>query len=109
MLEKSTLNKAGAAMKDAGAKAAEQGSAISVTVIDQAEANAREAFAALRRASQAKSLTEVMQIQGDYIREQGSRSMNQAREIGELIARFGRETMAPMTGGENKNAESKPE
>lgn len=67
-------------------------------MIDHAEANTREAFAAMRQAAQAKSVTDVLKIQGDYIREQGGRSMTQAREIGEVIASFGREAMAPLTG-----------
>jgi hypothetical protein len=92
------LKDAGEALKVPGAKAAEHGSAISVAVIDHAEANAREAFNAMRAAAQAKSLGEVMQIQSDYIRDQGSRSMTQIREVGELIAKFGREAMAPLTG-----------
>ena len=92
------IKDAGEALKQSGAKAAEHGSAISVAVIDHAEANAREAFNAMRAAAQAKSLTEVMQIQGDYIRDQGSRSMSQIREVGELIAKFGREAMSPLTG-----------
>ena len=43
-------------------------------------------------------MTEVMKIQGDYLREQGSRSMAQAKEIGELIMQFGRDSAAPFRG-----------
>ena len=56
----------------------------------------QEAFAAMRAAAQAKDLSEVMKIQGDYLREQGRRSMDQAREIGELIMRFGRDAVQPL-------------
>ena len=84
-------------MRESGAKAAEGSSAVSLKMIDHAEQNTREAFAAMRAAAQAKSATDVMKIQGDYIREQGGRSMTQAREIGELIAQFGRDAMAPLT------------
>jgi len=90
--------RAGEAMRASGQKLAEGGSQIGVTMIDQAETNAREAFAAMRQAAQASDLSEVMRIQGDYLREQGSRSMAQAREIGELIARFGRDAVTPMRG-----------
>lgn len=89
---------AGEAMRASGAKAAEGSSTVSLKMIDHAEANTREAFAAMRAAAGAKSLTDVMKIQGDYIREQGGRSMTQAREIGELIAQFGKQAMAPLTG-----------
>jgi len=40
----------------------------------------------------------VMKIQGEFLREQGSRSMANAREIGELIMQFGREAVAPLRG-----------
>ena len=90
--------RAGEAMKESGQKMAEGGSTIGVKMIDQAESNAREAFAAMREAAKAKDLSEVMKIQGDYLREQGQRSMTQAREIGELIMQFGRDAVAPLRG-----------
>ena len=88
--------KAGDALRRSSARAAEGGSTVSMTLIDQAERNAREAFAALRAAAGAKDLAEVMKVQGDYLREQGSRSMSQAREIGELIMQIGREAVQPL-------------
>lgn len=90
--------RAGEAMKESGHKMAEGGSTIGVKMIDQAESNAREAFAAMRDAAKAKDLSEVMKIQGDYLRDQGQRSMTQAREIGELIMQFGRDAVAPLRG-----------
>ncbi|KQR88170.1 phasin family protein [Sphingomonas sp. Leaf343] len=91
--------RAGEAMKASGEKMVEGGSTIGVRMIDQAEQNAREAFNAMREAAGAKDISEVMKIQGDYLREQSNRSMAQAREIGELIMQFGRDAVAPMKGG----------
>lgn len=88
--------RAGEAMKASGQKVAEGSQTIGVRMIDQAETNAREAFTAMRSAAQAKDLSEVMKIQGDYLREQGRRSMDQAREIGELIMQFGRDAVSPL-------------
>ena len=88
--------RAGEAMKASGEKLAEGGSTIGRTMIDQAEQNAREAFAAMREAASAKDISQVMKIQGDYLREQGTRSMTQAREIGELIMKFGRYAVTPL-------------
>ena len=90
--------KAGEAMRKSGAKVAEGGATISTKLIDQAEQNAREAFAALRAAAGATDLSEVMKVQGDYLREQGSRSMTQAKEIGELIVKIGQDSVAPLRG-----------
>jgi len=90
--------KAGEAMRESGAKAAKNGATISTRLIDQAEVNAKEAFAAMRAAAGAKDLTEVMKIQGDYLRDQGARAMHQAREISELIVQFGKEAVAPLKG-----------
>ena len=91
--------RAGEAMRASTQTMAEGGSTIGMTMIDQAEQNAREAFAAMRDAAQAKDVSQVMKIQGDYLREQSARSMAQAKEIGELIMRFGRDAVAPMRGG----------
>jgi hypothetical protein len=91
--------RAAEAMKESGGKIAEGGATIGKAMIDQAEQNAREAFAAMREAASASDLTQVMKIQGDYLREQSQRSMSQAREIGELIMKFGKDAVAPLQGG----------
>ena len=93
--------RAGEAMKASGQKVAEGSQTIGVRMIDQAEQNAREAFSAMRDAARARDLSEVMKIQGDYLREQGKRNMDQAREIGELIVQFGKDAVAPMRGGKD--------
>ncbi|TKD50476.1 phasin family protein [Sphingomonas baiyangensis] len=85
------MGAAGEAMQDQGAK-------LGLTMLEQAELNTREAFAAMRAAAQASDLSEVMRIQTDYMRDQGSRSVSQAREIGEIIAGFGRSAMGQFTG-----------
>ena len=92
------LMAAGEAIKAAGQKAAENSVALTSKVIDHAEANTREAFAALRAAAQSTSVNDVMKVQGDYVREQSARAMEHAREIGDLIAQFGRETMSSIKG-----------
>ena len=81
--------------RESAGKFVDGGSALGHKMLDQAEANTRQAFAAMRAAAEAKDLSEVMKIQGDFIREQGGRSMNQAREIGEMILQFGREVVVP--------------
>ncbi|WP_019517180.1 phasin family protein [Sphingomonas sp. Mn802worker] len=91
--------RAGDAIHASGQKIADQSSSLGVAMIDQAQTNAEQAFAAMRAAAQAKDLGDVMRIQGDYLREQSQRSMDQAREIGELIMKFGRDAVAPMQGG----------
>jgi len=79
-------------------KFVEGGSSVGLRMLDQAESNTREAFAAMRQVAEAQDLSQVMKIQGDFIREQSSRSVNQAREIGELIMKFGREVVTPPKG-----------
>lgn len=93
------MRQAGEAMQASGKRMMDGGSSIGMRIIEQAEENSQQAFAAMRAAAQAKDLSDVMRIQGDYLREQGSRSMAQAREIGELIAQFGRDAVAPLKGG----------
>lgn len=91
---------AGEKMRASGQKIAESGTQLGMKMLDQAEQNTREAFEAMRAAAKARDLSEVMHVQGEYLREQGSRSMAQAREIGEMIANFGRDTLGKMTGKE---------
>lgn len=85
-------------MQQAGGQMADQGAQLGLKMLDQAETNTQEAFRAMRQAAQANDVSEVMRIQSEYLREQGTRSMSQAREIGELIANFGRATIGQMTG-----------
>ncbi len=96
MTEKATetVKKAGKSIKDATSKAASNASALNGKVIDHAEENTRAAFAAMRSAASVKSVRELAKIQTDYVKEQGARSMTQAREVGELIAQFGKDAMA---------------
>ncbi len=94
--------KAGEAMKASGEKALENNKTIGLKMIDHAETNTREAFAAMRAAAGAKDWSEVMKIQGEYLREQGNRSMTHAREIGELIAQFGRDAVETVKGNAKK-------
>jgi hypothetical protein len=92
------LKNAGEQLREAGSKVMENSSTVNMKVLDHAEKNAMEAFNAMRAAAQASSIAKVMEIQGNFIREQGARSMEQAREIGDLIAKFGRAAIEPLTG-----------
>ncbi|WEK42683.1 MAG: phasin family protein [Candidatus Sphingomonas colombiensis] len=94
--------RAGEAMKASGEKVVEHNKNVGLKMLDQAESNAREAFAAMRAAAGAKDLSEVMKIQGEFLREQSNRSMTQAREIGELIMQFGRDAVSAAKGGGKK-------
>lgn len=84
-------------MKASAERMAESGSALSLKLIEQAELNMKEAFAAIRAAASARDVSDVMQIQGDFLRAQGSRTIDQAREIGEMITEFGRDAVGKMT------------
>ena len=91
-----SVKKAGKAMKDATGKAASNAGMLNGKVIDHAEENARQAFAAMRSAAQAKSLSDLAKIQTDFVKEQGARSMTQVKEVGDLIAQFGKDAMAAI-------------
>lgn len=84
------LKDAGEALKEGGQKIAENTVALSKKMIDHAEENTREAFSAMRNAASAKSIQDVMQVQAEFLKAQGTRSMAQAREIGETIMAFGK-------------------
>jgi hypothetical protein len=82
----------------AGSAIADQGQQLGLKMLDQAETNTREAFNAMRAAAGAKDVGEVMRVQSDYLRDQSGRAMTHAREIGEMIASFGRATIGGITG-----------
>lgn len=84
-------------MQQTGQKAAASGAELGMRLLDQAETNTREAFAAMRAAASARDVGDVMRIQGEYLREQGTRSMTQAREIAEMITGFGRDAISQLT------------
>jgi Phasin protein len=88
-----SVKASGEKLKSSGEKLVKQGSAVSLKVIEHAESNTREAFAAMRAAAGAKTPAEVAKIQGDYLRDQGARALAHAREVGELILQFGRDAV----------------
>jgi hypothetical protein len=98
MLEPDKIKAAGDAVKEGATKAAENSAALSMKVIDHAEENTRQAFAALRAAAQANGVSDLMKVQADYVRDQGARNMAQVREIGEMITQFGRSAMSGFSG-----------
>ncbi len=91
------MKAAGDTLKHSTEKMAETGTALGMKMLDQAEPKARDAIAAMRAAAQAKDVSEVVKIQSEYLREQTTRAMTQAREIGEMITGFGRDAMGQMT------------
>lgn len=88
--------RAGEAMRASGQKVADGSATLGLKIIEQAERNSHQAFEAMREAAKAKDLSDVIRIQSEFLREQGQRSMNQAREIGELIMQFGRDAVSPV-------------
>ncbi len=92
------IKKAGKAIRAGAERAVAHTAAINSKVIDQAETNAKEAFAAMRAAASAKSVTDIAKIQGKFVKEQGERSLAHVREVGELIARFGRDAVEQLRG-----------
>lgn len=87
------MKAAGETLRKSGERMAETGAELGMRMLDQAEANTREAFAAMRAAAQARDFSSVMKVQADFIREQNNRVVSQVREIGEMIASFGREAI----------------
>lgn len=96
-----TAKKASDALKEGASKAATNASQLNARVIDHAEENTRAAFAALRSAAGVTSIGDLTKIQSDFVQEQSNRSMNQVREVGEMIAAFGRD-MGGMLGGKKE-------
>lgn len=87
------VKKAAAAVKDSAERAVKRGVVLNSKVIDHAETNTQKVFAAMRAATQAGSMSEIAKIQTKFVRDQTERSVAQAREMGEMIAKFGRDAV----------------
>lgn len=92
------IKKATQSMRDSATQAMANTAALNSKVIDHAETNAKEAFAALRKVAGAKSVQDVVKVQTEFVKQQGARSAAHVREVGELIASFGREAFNTMRG-----------
>jgi phasin family protein len=90
------VKKAGMAIRESAERVVKRTSSLNSKVIDHAEANTKEAFAAMRAAADAKSASEIVKIQTKFVRDQSARSVAQVKEIGELIAKFGRDAVDQM-------------
>lgn len=73
------------ALNRAREQAKEHNEAVSGRLIDYAQSNLNDTLEALRAAASAKDVTEVLTIQGNFLRDQMTRSMEQFRELGELF------------------------
>src|SRR3712207_5286787 len=85
------IREAGEALRQARQRASEHNETISLRLIDFAERNMTDTLEALRAAARAKDLGEVLNIQGNFLREQLTRSVDQFREIAEMMSAAGRD------------------
>lgn len=92
------IKQAGQRVRDGAGRAVKNTVAVNTKVIDHAETNAREAFAAMRKVASAQSLQDVIKVQSEFVRQQGARTATQVREVGEMIASFGRDALEMMRG-----------
>ena len=85
------------AFKTAGEQAAAAGQDISQCAIRQAEQNAANLFDTLKVMASAKGPAEVTQLYTQFVSESAKKQADQLREMGELLARSGREAWEPVT------------
>lgn len=94
----SAVEKAGKKIRATAEQAMSNAAALNARVIDHAEENAKEAFAAMRKIATSKDVKHIVQVQSAFVKEQSARSVAQVKEVGEMIASFGRmaaESMRP--------------
>ena len=87
------LKQASEALKDIRQRAGEHNQEVNLRLLEFAERNMTETLEALRAAARAKDLTEVLTIQGNFLRDQMTRSADQVREFTELMNKVGREAL----------------
>ena len=79
------MKQAGEALKEARERATEQNEKVSVRLIDFAQSNMNDTLEALRAAAQAKDVSEALAVQSKFLSQQMTRSMDQFRELTELL------------------------
>ncbi len=84
------VEKAGKKIRETAEHAMNNAAALNARVIDHAEENAKEAFAALRKIATSKDVKDIVQVQTAFVKEQSARSVAQVKEVGDMIAAFGR-------------------
>ena len=82
-----SMKQASNAFKEATQRAAHYNEAVTVRLIDFAESNLADACEALRSAARARDIGELMSINANFLRHQISRSLDQFRELAELVSR----------------------
>jgi hypothetical protein len=90
------VEKAGKKIRETAEHAMNNAAALNARVIDHAEENAKEAFAAMRKIATSKDVKQIVQVQTAFVKEQSARSVAQVKEVGEMIASFGRMAVEGM-------------
>ena len=80
-----SMKQASNAFKEATERATHYNEAVTVRLIDFAESNLADACEALRTAARARNVSELMSINANFLRHQVSRSLDQFRELTELV------------------------
>jgi hypothetical protein len=85
------------ALKAAGERVASNSQEVGLCAIRQAEANSRQLFEALRAMAATKSPREVTELYTRFVSDSAKTHADQLREMGELLARTGRDAWTPIT------------
>ncbi|MFW2831615.1 phasin family protein [Sphingomonas sp. ID0503] len=96
------FQRAGDAIKKASSEATENSHQISLKLLEQAENNTRAVFATMREMAKVSNPAEAMKLQAEFVKEQGQRAMEHAKEIGDLLTGFGRKAMSGLTDKDNQ-------
>lgn len=78
---------------------------MNLKIIDHVQANADRAFAFAKEMMMAKSMSEAVELQTRFAREQFEHMANQAREFQEVATHYASETSAPMKEAWERTAE----
>ncbi len=80
-----SMKQASNAFKEATERATHYNEAVTVRLIDFAQSNLTVACEALRSAARAQNISELMSINANFLSQQMSRSLDQFRELSELL------------------------
>ncbi len=80
-----SMKQASNAFKEATDRATHYNEAVTARLIDFAESNLTDACEAIRSAARARNIGELMSINANFLRHQMSRSLDQFRELAELV------------------------
>jgi hypothetical protein len=90
------FKKATSTLKAVQDKALSSSQQINLKMLDIAKQNTTSTLEAMKSFTCASDMSEALSVQQAFVRDQAAAGMAQMREVGDMVAKVGREALAPV-------------